>query len=137
MPFSGGGARGVTADDASQAQEVAASVPLPKGTSLITGRLSTDSDVKDKFAIAIDLCGSGIGDANALRPLATQIAKAYKASPLSDSIFALYVAHSTSYTDTDVTGQVKLKDADFATHLWNGKPSAAAEQQQWQVVGAA
>jgi hypothetical protein len=33
-----------------------------------------------------------------------------------------------------VKNEVKIKVSDFQLHLWNGKPSAAAELKTWDVV---
>lgn len=133
VPFTGGN-RTTAAAQRSTAQQVAESVTLPAGVSLISGRLSTTSEHPGKIAVAVDLCGGPITTVDALRPVATQLAKAYKASPLSGDMFALYVAHFATYTTTATTGEIKIKDPDFALHLWNGKPSAQAELKQWQVV---
>lgn len=126
VPFSG-------TDDPS-IQATAESVTLPAGTSIVTGRISTDSDYPGEFAIAIDLCGAAVTSADDLRPIATEFAKAYKGSPAADQIFALYVANYESYTTTGTSGEVKVKDPDFQLNLWNGKPSEQAEQQRWEVV---
>ena len=81
--------------------------------------------------MALDLCVPGSTDADSLRPIATSIATALKTTPLGGRTFALYVADmSASYAD-----EAKLKDGDFASHAWNGRPSAAAELARWQVVG--
>lgn len=133
VPFTGGN-RTTAAAQRSTAQQVAESVTLPAGVSLISGRLSTTSEHPGKIAVAVDLCGGPITTVDALRPVATQLAKAYKASPLSGDMFALYVAHFATYTTTATTGEIKIKDPDFALHLWNGKPSTQAELKQWQVV---
>ncbi|MCM3897079.1 MULTISPECIES: hypothetical protein [Gordonia] len=133
VPFSEGGR--AAAGQAAAAQQVAESVSLPTGVSIVTGRLSTDSDHPDEFAVAIDLCGGDIGTADELKPLATKFAKAYKAAPVGARIFALYVAHYASYTTTGTTGGVKINDPDFQLHLWNGKPSEQAELDNWEVVG--
>ncbi|MFE3291673.1 hypothetical protein [Rhodococcus sp. NPDC059234] len=33
-----------------------------------------------------------------------------------------------------VVNEVKVKDPDFQMHLWNGMPSADAEQSRWEVI---
>jgi len=66
----------------------------------------------------------------ALRPIATDIAKALKSTDLGARTFALYVADM----DPAYKTEAKIKDADYQLHLWNGKPSAAAELKTWQVV---
>lgn len=133
VPFSEGGR---AADgQAVPAQQVAESVELPAGVSIVTGRLGTDSDEPDMFGVTIDLCGGAISTADELRPLATQFAKAYKAAPaVGDQMFALRIAHYANYTETDASGELMLKDADFQLHMWNGKPSTEAELNQWEVV---
>lgn len=133
VPFSEGGR--ASEGQSAAAQQVAESVSLPAGVTIVTGRLSTDSDHPDEFAVAIDLCGGAISTADELKPVATKFAKAYKAAPVGDRIFALYVAHYASYTTTGTTGGVKIKDPDFQLHLWNGKPSEQAELDNWEVVG--
>ena len=133
VPFSEGGR--AAEGQATPAQQVAESVELPAGVSIVTGRLSTDSDEPGMFAVTVDLCGGAITSADELRPLATQFAKAYKAVPaVGDQMFALRVAHYMSYTETDASGEVMVKDADFQLHLWNGKPSLDAELSQWEAV---
>ncbi|WP_143695087.1 hypothetical protein [Williamsia sp. 1135] len=132
VPFSEGGREDKGQGPAAQA--VAESVALPGGVSLVTGRRSTDSDHPGEFAIAIDLCGGDITTTDELRPVATAFAMAYKAAPVSEQVFALYVAHYASFTETDTTGEIKLKDSDFQAHLWNGKPSESAELARWEVV---
>lgn len=134
VPFSSD-ERGAAAGQGAAAQQVAESVSLPAGVSIVTGRLSTDSDHPDEFAVAIDLCGGDISTADELKPVATRFAKAYKAAPVGDRVLALYVAHYASYTTTGTAGGVKIKDPDFQMHLWNGKPSEQAELDNWEVVG--
>ena len=41
---------------------------------------------------------------------------------------------SSQQAGNDVTNEVKIKDLDLQVHLWNGKPSAAAELKTWVVV---
>lgn len=132
VPFSEGGR--AAEGQAILAQQVAESVELPAGVSIVTGRLGTDSDEPDMFGVTIDLCGA-ISTTDELRPLATQFAKAYKAVPaVGDQMFALRVAHYANYTETDASGEIMLKDPDFQLHMWNGKPSVEAELNQWEVV---
>jgi hypothetical protein len=122
----------VPIDDPTVAAAVAA-VPLPAGASLVGGRISTDSDEPGMFATAITLCDPSITTADGLRPIATEYAKALKASPSAEQIFAVYV--ETYQTDgRNVVNEVKLKDGDFQLHLWNGKPSASAELKTWEVI---
>ncbi len=133
VPFSEGGR--AAEGQAVPAQQVAESVALPAGVSIVTGRLSTDSDEPGMFAVTVDLCGGDITTAEELRPVATQFAKAYKAAPaVGDQVFALRIAHYATYTDTDANGAVMLRDPDFQLHLWNGKPTPESELNQWEVV---
>lgn len=117
-----------------EVQDVAMSVPLPAGESVVTGRVSTDSDYPGLFAVAIDLCGAGVQTVDELRPIATAYAKAFKAAPFADKVFALYVANYQRFTTTETAGEVKLKDPDFRVHLWNGQPSPEAELERWEIV---
>lgn len=122
----------VPIDDPAVAAAVAG-VPLPEGASLVGGRISTDSDEPGMFATAVTLCDPNITTADALRPIATEYAKALKASPLAEQIFAVYI-ETYQVDGSDVVNEVKLKDADFQLHLWNGNPSAAAELATWEVI---
>lgn len=109
------------------------SVQVPNGR-VTTVRVSQDSDYPGEQAIAIDLCILPQVTVDQLRPIATQYAKAIKASPVADTTFAVYVANYAYGPGKDVVGEVKLKDGDFKLHLWNGKPSAASELKTWEVV---
>lgn len=120
--------------EGAEAQQIAETVPLPSGVSLVAGRASTRSDEPGRFAVAIDLCGGDLDSVDDLRPLATDFATAYKQSPIGNDMFALYVAHYETFTETDVEGEIKLKDSDFRLHLWNGKPSRQAELDRWVIV---
>ena len=120
--------------EGAEAQRIAETVPLPSGVSLVAGRASTDSDEPGRFAVAIDLCGGDLDSVDDLRPVATDFAKAFKQSPAGDDMFALYVAHYKTFTDTEVQGEIKLKDSDFRLHLWNGRPSRQAELDRWVIV---
>lgn len=108
-------------------------VPLPGGATVTTGRLSKDSDHPGMQAAAIDICAPSVKTPDDLRPIATAYAKALKASPLGEQLFAVYVA-SYQVAGKDVKNEVKIKDPDFQLHLWNGKPSAAAELKTWEIV---
>jgi hypothetical protein len=110
-----------------------ASVPLANGATYRGGRISTDSDEPGMFAVAITLCDPNITTADALRPVATSYARALKASPAAEQVFAVYV-ETFQVSGSDVVNEVKLKDGEFQTHLWNGKPSEAAEQARWEVI---
>lgn len=110
-----------------------ASVQLPEGARVTAGRLSKDSNHPGMQAAAVDICDPSIKSADDLRPIATQYAKALKTSPLSNSLFAVYVA-SYFMENGKVAGEVKVKDPDFQAHLWNGKPSPSAEIKTWTVL---
>lgn len=106
---------------------IAAALQLPAGAQVVTGRVSTSASKPGKVGVALDLCVPGSSSAEALRPIATSIAKALKPTPLGQKTFALYVS--------DMGGgktEAKLKDGDYAMHLWNGKPSPEAELALWQ-----
>lgn len=110
-----------------------ASVQLPDGARVTSGRLSNDSSHPGMQAAAIDICDPSIKSADGIRQIATQYAKALKASPISESLFAVYVA--SYYMDRGkIVGEVKVKDPDFQLNLWNGKPSPTAELKNWDVV---
>lgn len=118
-------------------QDVAAavnSVSLASGQ-VTTVRVSTDSDHPGEQAIAIDLCILPTITVDELRPIATEYAKAIKASPLADTTFAVYVSnYAYGGGGNDVVDEVKVKDGDFHMHLWNGKPSESAELERWEVI---
>lgn len=38
--------------------------------------------------------------------------------------------------ESDYKSEAKLKDGDYTLHLWNVKPSPAAENARWEVVGS-
>ncbi|MET9286519.1 hypothetical protein [Nocardia beijingensis] len=109
----------------------AAGLQLPAGVQVVTGRVSTQSSQPGKVGVALDLCVPSSTDADTLRPIATSIAAALKPTPLGQRTFALYVADMSA----DYKDEAKLKDGDYAVHLWNGKPSPAAENARWEVVG--
>ncbi|MFE3001386.1 hypothetical protein ACFXG4_41170 [Nocardia sp. NPDC059246] len=103
---------------------------LPAGVQAVTGRVSTQSDKPGLVGVAIDLCVPTSRNSDALRPIATDIAKALKGTDLGGRTFALYVADM----DPAYKTEAKIKDPDYKLHLWNGKPSAKAELSTWQVV---
>ncbi|MBF6178755.1 hypothetical protein [Nocardia otitidiscaviarum] len=107
-----------------------AGLQLPPGVQVVTGRVSTQSDKPGLVGVAIDLCVPDSDTADALRPIATDIAKALRPTPLGERTFAFYVADMDSAYNTDA----KIKDPDFQLHLWNGKPSTTAELAQWEIV---
>ncbi|MGW6699656.1 hypothetical protein [Nocardia sp. NPDC055049] len=109
----------------------AGGLSLPPGVQVVTGRVSTQSSKPGQVGVALDLCVPGSTDAETLRPIATSIAAALKPTALGQRTFALYVADmSVDYKD-----EVKLKDGDYSLHLWNGKPSAAADNARWEITG--
>ncbi|WP_280445613.1 hypothetical protein [Nocardia brasiliensis] len=110
----------------------AASLQLPPGVQVITGRVSTQSDKPGLVGVALDLCVPDSKTADALRPIATSIASALKPTDLGARTFALYVADMSA----DYKNEAKLKDGDYKVHLWNGKPSPAADLARWEVVGS-
>ncbi|MET8427900.1 hypothetical protein [Nocardia sp. NPDC004860] len=103
---------------------------LPAGVKVVTGRVSTQHDKPGLVGVAIDLCVPTSKNADALRPIATDIAKALKGTDLGGRTFALYVAD----LDPAFKTEAKIKDPDFQLHLWNGKPSVKSELERWQVV---
>ncbi|MHC3368738.1 hypothetical protein ACYAFX_16540 [Rhodococcus aetherivorans] len=111
------------------------SVQVPNGR-MTTVRVSQDSDYPGEQAIAIDLRILPQVAVDQLRPIATQYAKAIKASPVAGTTFSVHVANYAYDSGKRVVGEVKLKDPDFKAHLWNGKPSENAENERWEVVGA-
>lgn len=103
---------------------------LPANVRAADGRMSTQSDKPGLVEVAIDLCVKGSTSAAELRPIANTIAAALKPTDLGARTFALYVS------DMDVTyrTEAKVGDPEYQVHLWNGKPSAAAENQLWEVL---
>ncbi|MEV5840126.1 hypothetical protein [Nocardia sp. NPDC052112] len=103
---------------------------LPANVWVANGRVSTQGDKPGLVGVAIDLCVKGSSSAADLRPIATMIAAALKPTDLGARTFALYVS------DMDVTykNEAKVKDPEYQVHLWNGKPSASAENQRWEVL---
>ncbi|MEV5838465.1 hypothetical protein [Nocardia sp. NPDC052112] len=101
----------------------AAGLQLPAGVQVVTGCVSTQSDEPGLVGVAIDLCVSDSRTPDALRPIATDIAKAFNGTDLGARTFALYVADMDPAYKTEAT----IKDPDYQLHLWNGKPSAATE----------
>ncbi|MFE3060728.1 hypothetical protein [Nocardia sp. NPDC059239] len=108
----------------------AAGLQLPAGVQVVTGRVSTQHDKPGLVGVAIDLCVPASKNSDALRPIATDIAKALKGTDLGARTFALYVADM----DPAYKTEAKIKDPDFKLHLWNGKPSTKVELSTWQVV---
>ncbi|NKS09539.1 hypothetical protein GS475_25165 [Rhodococcus hoagii] len=56
-----------------------------------------------------------------------------KASPIAEQIDAVWVS-SYQVDGETVVNEVKLKDPDVQMRLWNGMPSAEAEQKNWDVL---
>lgn len=108
-----------------------AGLQLPAEVQVVTGRVSKQSDKPGLVGVAIDLCVPASKNADALRPIATDIAKALKVTDLGSKTFALFI----SDMDPDYKTDAKIKDPDFKLHAWNGQPSAKVELATWQVVG--
>ena len=96
-------------------------------------RVSTDSDHPGEWALAVSLCDPSIESVEDLRPVATNFAKAVKAQPWTEEVFAVYVSNQW-LVDGEPTPELKVKDGDFQLHLWNGKPSEKAENERWEVI---
>lgn len=99
----------------------------------VSVRQSTDSDHPGEWALAVTLCDPSIENADDLRPVATKFAKAVKAQPWEGEVFAVYVSNLWM-VDGEYTPESRVKDGDFQLHLWNGKPSEAAENKTWEVI---
>lgn len=110
----------------------AAGLTLPPGVTVVTGRVSTDSDYPGQVGVALDLCVPGQSSADELRPIATEVARALRPTPLGERTFVLYV--SDMVDGSEFENSAKIKDPDFPLHLWNGKPSAEVEHATWEVV---
>lgn len=67
-------------------------VLLPGGATVTAGRLSKRSGHPGLRAAANDICDPSVRTPDDLRPIATAYAKALKASPLGERMFAVYVA---------------------------------------------
>jgi hypothetical protein len=107
----------------------AAGLTLPPGAYVVSGRVSTQSDHPGEVGVALDLCVPSQSTADELRPVASEIARALRPTPLGDKTFVLYVSDIV-----DGNEPAKIKDPDFPMHAWNGNPSAAAENARWEVV---
>lgn len=103
---------------------------LPEGVSVVTARISTDSDYPGQTGVAFDLCVPGAADADALRPIATDIARALAPTPLGRRTFVLYV----SDTGPEFNTEAELADPNYSVNPWNGEPSQAADNERWRVV---
>lgn len=104
---------------------------LPEGVSVVTARISTDGDYPGRTGVAFDLCVPGSADADALRPIASDIARALEPTPLGQRTFVLYV----SDTGPEFNTEAELVDPNYLVNLWNGEPSQAAENERWKVLG--
>lgn len=113
---------------------IIASVPLQSGKVLWAQQVGS-SDDRALQSVMVNLCGVDISSPDDLRPIATEYAKAFKASPFADRIDKMYVANYELSNGKELTGETKLKVDRFQSFLWNGKPTPAAELQLWQVVG--
>ncbi|EHK86365.1 hypothetical protein [Rhodococcus pyridinivorans] len=113
--------------------ETVRTMPEIAGHTVTSVRISKDSDYPDQWALAVTLCDPSIENVDALRPVATSFAKAVKAQPWAGEVFALYVGNDW-LVDGELAPEQKLKDGDFQMHLWNGKPSEAAENKNWEFI---
>ncbi|WP_027500794.1 hypothetical protein [Rhodococcus sp. UNC363MFTsu5.1] len=105
-------------------------VSLPNGATIVAGRVTT---MDGGVGVAVDVCAPDVTTADQLRPLATDFAKAVKASPLGATTEAMWV-ESYQIEGGEAVNDVKVKDGTFKMHLWNGLPSAEAEQARWEVI---
>ncbi|RVW05343.1 hypothetical protein [Rhodococcus xishaensis] len=97
------------------------SVQLSDGASVIAGHYRKIGDNKPgMYGASIEICDPSLKSADDLRPIATEYAKALKASPIAEQIDTVWVA-SYQVDGQDVVNEVKLKDPDFQMHLWNGR----------------
>jgi len=110
-----------------------ASVNLPSGAIVTSVRLNRDAKDSDKKVVAIDTCNPAIKTPDDLRPIASEYARALRASPLSDSLSTVYVS-SIQWDGKTPVNEVKHKDPSFRIHLWDGKALAGVENGQWDVV---
>ncbi|MCR8695592.1 hypothetical protein NWP13_23980 [Rhodococcus pyridinivorans] len=113
--------------------ETVRALPSIAGHTVTSVRISKDSDYPDQWALAVTLCDPSIENVDALRPVATSFAKDVKAQPWEGEVFAVYVGNDW-LVDGELAPEQKLKDGDFQMHLWNGKPSEAAENKNWEVI---
>ncbi|MCP9621972.1 hypothetical protein FOH10_31455 [Nocardia otitidiscaviarum] len=115
--------------DLAAAVEAAA---LPEGVQVLGGRV-TKMGNGEAVGVAVDICAPQADTADALRPIATQLAKAVKATPLSERAEAMWVENFVQRGGEAET-LAEVKDSQFKSHLWNGEPSPEAEQQAWEVL---
>ncbi|MFC7447894.1 hypothetical protein [Rhodococcus daqingensis] len=107
-----------------------APVSLPNGATIVGGRVTT---MDGGVGVAVDVCAPSVTTADQLRPLATNLVKAVKVSPLGPTTEAMWV-QSYQVEGGQAVNDVKVKDCDFKMHLWNGLPSVEAEQARWEVI---
>jgi hypothetical protein len=116
-------------DNVDVASAVAAA-QLPAGVTVVGGRVN---DVDGGIGVAVDICAPDVTTADDLRPIATDLAKAIKASPVGADVTTMWV-ESYQVDGSEAVNDVKVKDPDFKMHLYNGMPSAQAEQGNWEVL---
>lgn len=110
---------------------IVAPVALPSGMKLLWTQSVTNSDDRSKVSVMVHLCGTAITSGDQLRPVATDYAKAFRVSPIAETIKTLYVS---TYKDDQLNNETTLKVDNYQVFLWNGKPSAEAELQHWEQV---
>lgn len=108
------------------------SLALPDGVQVVNGLIGTDSDYGDQVGVSLHLCVPETSDAESLRPIATDIAKALRATPLGDRTYALRI----SDVGPDFNTEAMIKVTRYSWHMWNGKPSPQSELDLWEVVHA-
>lgn len=118
------------AEDATAADVAPAATADPDGVTVVGGRVS---DVDGGIGVAVDVCAHDVTTADALRPIATDLAKAVKASPVGATVATMWV-ESYQVDGSEAVNDVKLKDPNFKLHLWNGQPSIDAENANWEVL---
>ncbi|MHC3370870.1 hypothetical protein ACYAFX_28620 (plasmid) [Rhodococcus aetherivorans] len=99
------------------------SVQVPNGR-MTTVRVSQDSDYPGEQAIAIDLRILPQVAVDQLRPIATQYAKAIKASPVAGTTFSVHVANYAYDSGKRVVGEVEVEG-----------PRLQGAPVEWQAVG--
>lgn len=116
--------------DNADVQAAVSEAQLPTGVTVVGGRVNP---VDGGIGVAIDVCAPDVKSADDLRPIATDLAKALKASPVSGDVTTVWV-ESYQVDGGKAVNDVKLKDPSFKVNLYNGMPSAEAEQGNWQVL---
>ena len=120
----------VKAIDNADIAAAVAGAQLPDGVTVVGGRVS---DVDGGIGVAVDVCAHDVTTADALRPIATDLAKAVKASPVGATVATMWV-ESYQVDGSEAVNDVKLKDPNFKLHLWNSQPSIDAENANWEVL---